>query len=210
MDADSEAGSAASSHPPAGWVRLGRYRWYASLATSSALIIVLVLLQILQFGYGLFRFFDAVTAVAITVGSCAAVIVGMALITKQRGGQSWADFDHDLLRVGRRTVAFGEVDWATLLAVPSSADRALIFSFGSASVRSVVVLRDRRGRVLDEDVRGQIAEVLRRSAVHFPSSPYDPSGRFARFNFPNHLDREDAVELVLNPPGPADALPISS
>lgn len=61
------------------------------------------------------------------------------------------------------------------------------------------MLRDRRGEILDEATRRLIAEIVRLSSVAYPVSPYDPGGRFAEYNFPDHLDKARAIELLQSP-----------
>jgi hypothetical protein len=50
--------------------------------------------------------------------------------------------------------------------------------------------------------------MLRQSAIEMPASPDDPKGRFARFNFPTNITKDEALELVAHPPATADRLPI--
>ena len=41
-----------------------------------------------------------------------------------------------------------------------------------------------------------------------PQTPNDPTGRFARYNFPGSLGREDALDVVLDPPTIDDPSPV--
>jgi len=74
--------------------------------------------------------------------------------------------------------------------------------------RTEFVLRDKRGETLDERTRNALAEAIRRTAIAMPVSKDDPTGRFARYNFPVNITLEDAVAVVLAPPAKGDALPI--
>lgn len=42
-----------------------------------------------------------------------------------------------------------------------------------------------------------------------PFSADDPKGRFAKYNFPGHVDRDTAIDLVLHTPKVGDPLPVS-
>jgi hypothetical protein len=53
-----------------------------------------------------------------------------------------------------------------------------------------------------------VAEIVRRSNIAVPQTPNDPTGRFARYNFPASLNRDDALEVVLNPPTMDDPAPV--
>ena len=50
---------------------------------------------------------------------------------------------------------------------------------------------------------------LERSTIAQPTSSHDPSGRFARYNFPGTLSRDEAVALVRRIPLPGEPLPIT-
>ena len=110
------------------------------------------------------------------------------------------------LIVGRRSTPFADIDTALVEAEYGNVD----LQFGSAHGTRVVV-RVRAGsmsrtRQLDSST---VLTILRASRIVMPTSGYDPTGRFAQWNFPHNVTREQAIELVLRPPGPDDRLPIS-
>jgi hypothetical protein len=41
-----------------------------------------------------------------------------------------------------------------------------------------------------------------------PISKDDPTGRFARFNFPTSVTKDEALDLVLHPPAFGEPIPI--
>jgi hypothetical protein len=71
-------------------------------------------------------------------------------------------------------------------------------------------LIDQRGEPLDQPTAHLVAEVLKRTSSVMPTSEYDPSGRFAKYNFPSNVTREEAIDLVLHPPAFEEELPIPS
>jgi hypothetical protein len=72
-----------------------------------------------------------------------------------------------------------------------------------AGRRQHLAVRLRNGSVpaFDDHHRTVLADVLERSAITRPTSSFDPTGRFARFNFPGVLDKDGAIEVVRSPPG---------
>jgi hypothetical protein len=72
------------------------------------------------------------------------------------------------------------------------------------------VLRRMNGEVAGEELRALLEEVLRRSSIVMPTAPEDPEGKFTQMNFPGHLTLAEAVEVVRDPPGVGDPLPVPS
>jgi hypothetical protein len=69
-------------------------------------------------------------------------------------------------------------------------------------------LRDGDRIVARAEARELLAQVLAASSIQIPTDRYDPKGKFARYNFPENVTRDQAVQLVLAPPAPDDPLPI--
>ncbi len=123
-----------------------------------------------------------------------------------------ANFDTGSVRWRRRRLAMSEVARATLLAPRGKGGRATSLTLWIGAVsgpKLPFVLTTGEKVVLDVRRRTLLAEVIRRSSIEYPTDPYDPKGKFTRFNFPGALTREEAMEVVLHPPGPGDPLPIS-
>jgi hypothetical protein len=57
-------------------------------------------------------------------------------------------------------------------------------------------------------VAAQVLDMLRQANIEMPVSPDDPKGRFARFNFPTNITKDEALEVMAHPPQPTDPLPI--
>ena len=72
-----------------------------------------------------------------------------------------------------------------------------------------MLLRDAKQQTLEPEVAALVQDLLRQSNVQMPVSPDDPKGRFARFNFPTNVTKEEALALVAHPPTPTDELPIA-
>lgn len=102
-----------------------------------------------------------------------------------------------------------DISWARLEVLDTKKSRTLTLRFGAEKgPRATVSLLTRKGARLSSDASDDLAEALRRSSIEMPVSKDDPSGRFARYNFPGRLTKADAVEVVLNPPSLHDPLPV--
>jgi hypothetical protein len=92
---------------------------------------------------------------------------------------------------------------------PALRSDVLVLRLTAKEARVEIILRDRRGPRLDGTSTWVLAEALRRTSVAMPTSAADPTGRFGRYNFPGHVGRDDAIELVERPPVPGAPLPAS-
>ncbi|MCU1440097.1 MAG: hypothetical protein JWP85_1094 [Rhodoglobus sp.] len=141
----------------------------------------------------------------------------MALVGGFIGGTSrqWAlstrveaNFELGVIRRGRRSAAFHDLDFATLGVDGAPAHRLLELRFGARDKLDLVApLRDGERILLPHATRDALALVIEASSVRLPVDRYDPQGRFARYNFPENVTREEAIALVLDPPAPGDSLP---
>ncbi|MFD3444551.1 hypothetical protein ACFDTO_08130 [Microbacteriaceae bacterium 4G12] len=198
---------------PSGWVPLGRYRWLSTLVMLAGLPSALV---VWWAGWSVLQFSVLVTdgaavPVRILVGLAALVLVVavIVLLQSRHAPRPFANFDRSELRLGKRTVPMSEIVWAQLYVWERKRSRSVRLMFGTASKLQVgFVLVGSRGPALDEDTVRLVAEVLRRSEVAMPVDQYDPKGRFAKTNFPTHLTRDEAVEVVRTPPVLGTDLPI--
>lgn len=112
------------------------------------------------------------------------------------------------LRIGRRVVPFAEITRAELVPVPNDDEAGLLLKLARGRRPSVsVLLRERATPVLDDARRDLLIEVIRASSIARPVSPHDPTGKFARFNFPGMLDKAGAEQVVRDPPAPGEPAP---
>lgn len=113
------------------------------------------------------------------------------------------DLRRGLIRSGRRTVPITAVDSARVEPLFRDDRDGLQITFRAGRGRRfAVLLRLRDTAVLDDQHRDALVALIRASSIERPTSPYDPTGRFARTNFPGTLDKHDAVELVRDPTVP--------
>jgi hypothetical protein len=120
-----------------------------------------------------------------------------------------ADLGRKKIVVGRRSIDFDEVDTAMLEVAPDLDGRRIELRFGRSGGLQVTVLLSVGDRIrINAKQRGIVLAILNASRVAMPSSQYDPTGSFARWNFPSNLTKAQAIEVVTNPPGPGDPLPV--
>jgi len=189
---------------PTGWVPLGASSWWqrvkAITVIPTAFFAVQLSLQAMIVSGWVDR--DISLLGRLLVGAAGAVIpvllvVGVARLRTPRPS---VNFDMNLIRFGRRTIPVSDVRVAKHLVVVTKRGRADRIVFGAAPrLEAAFRVRNRDGSTLDPEASRLVAEVLRRSNVAMPTSQYDPTGRFAKQNFPANLTREEAIELVLRP-----------
>jgi hypothetical protein len=121
-----------------------------------------------------------------------------------------ANFSTREIRVRRRTIPFGEIDSAVteLISTYRAKTRLVALRFGKVNgLRASVVIADSGRPTLDAITRERLADVFRQSNIRMPTSSYDPTGAFARYNFPGHLNRDEAIDFALHPPMPGQPMP---
>jgi len=139
-----------------------------------------------------------------------ALLVGVTLIRNVRYPQPWVNLDTDEFRAGsHRTLRLDHIDRALIPADPAVQAEVLTLRLTAKEARVEIILRDRKGPRLDEPSTRVLTEALRRSSIAMPTSPHDPTGKFARYNFPGHIDLDDTLTLVARPPAPGMPLPAS-
>ena len=136
----------------------------------------------------------------------------VALVLHRAYRPAAVDLRRGLLRAGRRTVPLTTVTWAKVVVRDeSSRSPAALLTFGAeGGPRVAVLVRDADGTVLPDDQRAVVASALSRTSITVPRSSADPTGRFARYNFPGRVTKEDAIALVERPTERDDLLPESA
>jgi hypothetical protein len=114
-----------------------------------------------------------------------------------------------LIRVGRKSVPYAGITSAQLLVANPKGHRALhLLLRDDYGVRVVVLVRDGKLRTLPPREASLVQDLVRQSSIAMPTSHDDPKGHFARYNFPTHVSKAEALELLEHPPAFTDAIPI--
>lgn len=195
------------------WAPLGPYRWVTPLtavATTSGFFVGYFAFEV---GWSVARVMDLEPPIVYgaLLGLLAMVAaVGIAVLVQlRRFPRPYVDSAMTKIRTGDRVVEVGDLDRAQLvsdLTVYGEWTRASLVVSG-AGARLVFPIRTSRGTMSERDA-GMVRTVLERSSIEMPSSADDPTGRFARINFPGSLSRDDAVSLVSDPPEQGAKLPV--
>lgn len=204
-------GGAPSESTPDGWVRLTRRDPVAILLYSAPVLLVVgyLLFQVTrlpgELAGGHIAGFAASAVVAIVV------IAGFVLWAARRYPAVWAHPDRGRVRAGGREAAWTELATArvSLVSVWPGAPHTLFLTLETAGgLRAPLSLRRYDRLVMTSDERDVASRMVRHSSIELPRAPEDPNGRFSRFTFPQHVGRDDAVDLVLRPPRAGEPLPI--
>ena len=209
-DATDPAPAPAPAELPHGWVRVGERRWWSTWVGATTAFAFFAAIQAVQFVFRIAEIsFRWDLALLVAVGVTVGIFALITLIRNARAPQPWVDLDSGQLRAGtRRPVPLSRVDRAVLTTAPvGNGGRVLVLRLTAKEARVDFILRDRKDATLDPTSTAVLAEALRRTSVAMPTSIHDPTGRFARYNFPGHVDRDDAVALVEHPPAAGDPLP---
>lgn len=197
---------------PAGWVRLTsrtiRQRMGdGALAVAPNLIFAILLVQ---FGDVVFGALEPALAIALTLVSIMVMAALVVVVYTVVNPIAHANFTTRQLRIRGRLLRFEEIDTAMIvIAQPTAKHRSIAIRFGKDRGRkTAVTLRVDAELVLSEEERDRIIALLELTSIRMPRSPYDPTGKFARYNFPENLDREAAIDLVRDPPAPMGPLPV--
>ena len=194
-----------------GWVRLGRPPWWAAVVfVPPTLLVVLVADVTVVTGFSRHSLpFIARVGIACAVGVL--VLGATVLVSRLRSPAAMANLARGELRAGRRTASFDAITQAQLRAGTTDRHRSIALVLkADHGFRAVVMLRAPGGRLRTEREAAVLREVVERSAIRMPSSPDDPRGAFARYNFPDNITKEDALALIEKPPDVGDPLPIPS
>lgn len=140
-------------------------------------------------------------------GSCL-LVVGLWQIVRFQTRPFAVDVQHRRIRIRGRTAAFGDVDVAELDPAGNEEADGLSLRFGVRRGRKVSILvRAGRDATITGEHRAALLALIDGSSIARPSSPHDPSGRFARFDFPGSLDKAAAAQVVKDPPQVGDPAP---
>lgn len=112
------------------------------------------------------------------------------------------------LLIGGRRLDFSDVDSAQLVVDRVPRSRDLWLRFGGSGVYLEALLRSGMTAELDAGASETLIGILEASSIVIPVDPYDPKGKFARSGFPTHVTKDEAIQLVRNPPMPGEPLPI--
>lgn len=184
--------------------RLSLYLWVAIPGVS--LVAIIGVEFVLQLAFNFFGFFGFLLAVLVAIPLSGIMIV--LYLAFHHAPQ--VNFEEKAMRVGHKTLALSDVDTAVLMILDKRGRRFMALNFGKTKgPHALVYLLGADGQALTEDDREILVRLLEQTSIAMPTSPDDPTGRFARYNFPGHLDREAAIEVVRKPPAVGDQLPVS-
>jgi hypothetical protein len=201
----------AVSELPSGWVTITGASWWhrfragAGTPAANRLFGWMIALQI-GVHFGLRFASDAYGWIGAAAFLVVLLLLAVAVILVAPGSSRPSlNFDTGHLRIGRHTTAFDEITQAAYFSVPTRRHRDSYISVGRGDLASTatICVRSTRGLAIAESDRELVAEMLRRSAVEIPQprpDPFDPKGKFAWMDHPNHLTRDEAIEYVLHTP----------
>jgi hypothetical protein len=203
---------------PSGWVRLVRNGWVTEFATTGSIMLI----WLVVLGNTTNLIVDDVAFHVRLLVWLGIVLGGLLVIFAWYRFRPFAqvNFDTDEIRRGRRTMPLSDIRWARLEVVETQKSRSIAVAIGagkwhigSEGIRrglASYVVRTAGGQTPPLERARLVAEVLRRSTIELPETSDDPTGKFTWFNFPGSLTREQAIEIVLNPPAFGDPLPVPS
>jgi hypothetical protein len=149
--------------------------------------------------------FDALDPVAVPLAARLAVLVGALVVFNVlplvvhaiRQPAPYADLSAETVRVRSRVTPFAS--FTTARRIETGRSKQVVLEVSAPGQKVLLELRDRLGRVTTDPTQDAIVTFLQGSSVSMPSSSDDPTGRFAHVNFPQHLTREQAIELASHP-----------
>ncbi len=153
---------------------------------------------------------------ASAVGIGVAVVLGVAvtaavvIVVNRRVPNVRVNAAEQRVRAGAREASWSELSAAKLsvAALWPGAPRTLFLTLeGPDKLRVPLVLRVGAKRTMSDLARSATERMIAGSGIEMPRAPEDPTGAFSRFNFPQHVSRDDAVTLVTRPPRSSDPLP---
>jgi hypothetical protein len=145
----------------------------------------------------------------VMIGTAVLTLTGTVVLAHHLAPRGYLDPATSTLRAGRDRIPYEDISEARLLPSSSKKRRSVLLILSTKNrLRASVLLRDAKQRALPPDVTALVHDLILQSNIAMPVSPDDPKGRFARFNFPRNITKQEALELVAHPPMPADELPI--
>lgn len=137
-----------------------------------------------------------------------APFVGAAHASDVSGGVE-VSFSQASVRRGRRRVSFDRIEAARLLPDPNlSLSMGVHLQLEAPKLGFRVPIHDGYDFTLKKRAREMLLELLPHTSIEMPTSHYDPKGKFAKYNFPSHITKDEAIALMQKPPKPGDPLPI--
>ena len=198
---------------PRGWIPIGARRWSNIWIDGAVVGSVLFLANGLNFSiiFGKILGVSPIPLAAALPVILVAILALARFVHNRRWPQPAVNLDTSQLRAGTNVVPLAAIDSAWLGAIPTRNTRVLVLRITAGkAARAEFILRDRQNHTPDSTTCLVLAEALRRTAIVMPVSKDDPSGRFAHYNFPGHITREQAVALALDPPTRSEPIPIPS
>ena len=190
------------------WVTLGGGSRLRSLIIVSPLIVILPLESGLIFSVILSRDGPLPWSILIMIGVAAAIVVFTMVIVRFVYPPASLNAGSATIRAGWHRSAYSEVTTAQLLASASKTRRNLNLLLKSdEGLRAVILIRDSKQRTLSPEAAALVCDLIRQANIALPRSETDPKGKFTRYNFPDNITREDALDLIEHPPAFHDPLP---
>lgn len=190
-------------------ITLGGPSWLRPLIVVSPVILVLLLTNGLNVAAILSGSVPLPWSIVMVIGVAGAIFVLPMVIIRFLYPPVRLNDGSALIRAGRHTSAYSEVTTALLLVSASKTRRNLNLLLRSANgLRAVILVRDAKERTLPPEAAALVCDLIRDTNIAMPLSSADPKGKFARYNFPNNVTKEDALHLIEHPPTFHDPLPI--
>jgi hypothetical protein len=191
-----------------GWVALDPSPWWTALVTSRVGLAI-AFVPILAAQVGAILEFPPLGSIGLAAGSGALAAGALVIASRLFYPQAYLNPTKAMIRIGREQAQYADINDARLILGATKKRRSLLLLLQTPTkLQLPVLLRDTRQNTLGPEVSAMVQEMLRQSTIEMPASPDDPKGRFARFNFPTNITKDEALGLVAHPPATADRLPI--
>ncbi|MBO9049336.1 hypothetical protein [Curtobacterium flaccumfaciens] len=136
------------------------------------------------------------------------VVLGLWQIVRWQTRPFAVDVDRSRIRIRGRELTFADVDVAELDPPGNEEADGLSLRFGVRRGRKASILvRAGREATITGAHRTALLAVIDGSSIVRPTDPHDPSGRFARHNFPGTLDKAAAAQVIEDPPQVGEPAP---
>ncbi|PPG54217.1 hypothetical protein C5C41_05075 [Rathayibacter sp. AY1E9] len=183
-------------------VRLTQWDWFSRAGAPTERVLIGVTVVAIIGGNVIF---DALDPDAVPLAARLAVLVGALVVLNLlplvvhaiRQPAPYADLSAEKVRVRSRVTPFAS--FTTARRIETGRSKQVVLEVSAPGQKVLLELRDRLGRVTTDPTQDAIVTFLQGSSVSIPSSSDDPTGRFAHVNFPQHLTREQAIELASHP-----------
>jgi hypothetical protein len=191
-----------------GWVALDPSPWWTALVTSRVGLAI-AFVPILAAQVGAILEFPPIGSIGLAAGSGVLAAGALMIASRLFYPRAYVNPTKAMIRIGRKQARYADINDARLIPGATKKRRSLLLLLQTPTkLQLPVLLRDARQNTLGPEVTALMEELLRQSNIEMPASPDDPKGRFARFNFPSNITKDEALQLVTHPPTAADRLPI--